>query len=190
MIRRECEVCGGPYSVFPSRAKRTKCCSRACANKAASRRAVASRPGVEARFWAQAEKRGPDECWPWTGATHGNGYGRIRAGRRVRPAHQVAWEIENGKPFPPGAYGCHRCDNPICVNPAHIWPGTHSENIQDAVRKGRFSNRIKPGNVCRSGHQLTAETIIIQAGRPRCLVCQRRYWANGNQARARTGIAA
>jgi hypothetical protein len=59
------------------------------------------------------------------------------ANGKHRPATQIAWEIDNGKPFPAGMMACHTCDNPGCVNPFHIWPGTMSENIRAAVVKGR-----------------------------------------------------
>lgn len=92
---------------------------------------------LEQRFWRYVDKRDPSECWTWTGSTNWKGYGRIAVERRNRPAPQVAWELANGGPFPHGKFACHSCDNPSCVNPAHIWPGTAAENQADSIIKGR-----------------------------------------------------
>ena len=92
---------------------------------------------LQERFEAKAPIGHDDECWPWLGAKR-RGYGLIWADGRKRPAHQVAWELANGEPFPTGMHACHTCDNPSCVNPAHIFPGTRSDNLRDAVRKGRM----------------------------------------------------
>lgn len=88
------------------------------------------------RFWSKVDRRAPDECWPWRGTRNGNGYGQfVLAGRR-RPAHQVAWELAHGRPFP-GQHTLHSCDVPLCVNPAHLSPGTAADNSADKVSKGR-----------------------------------------------------
>jgi HNH endonuclease len=94
-----------------------------------------------ARFWSRVDRRGPDECWGWTAGTQGNGYGRLRIDRRRVLAHRMAWELTFG-PIPAGTgyHGtcvCHRCDDPSCCNPAHMFLGTHADNMTDRDRKGR-----------------------------------------------------
>lgn len=92
------------------------------------------------RFWEKVDKRGPDDCWEWTGALNGTGlqrYGRIGIDAvRVEYAHRVSWTIHKGH-IPKGLIVMHACDNPRCVNPDHLSVGTKSDNTQDMLKKGR-----------------------------------------------------
>ena len=87
---------------------------------------------LEAAFWANVEKRGPDDCWPWVGPLWPNDYGRFLD----RGAHRFAWIFANG-PIPDGLHVLHRCDWPPCCNPAHLFLGTHLDNMRDKSAKGR-----------------------------------------------------
>ena len=79
----------------------------------------------------------PDECWPWSGGTDRQGYGHFGLGGKTIQAHRFAFWFTAG--IEPGDLCvCHSCDNPGCVNPAHLWLGTHKENMVDASKKGRL----------------------------------------------------
>ncbi len=89
------------------------------------------------RFWNKV-KRGP-RCWPWIAYTH-NGYGKYWNGKEkgLTSAHRVAWELGHGE-IPKGKWVLHKCDNPCCVRPSHLFLGTPKDNTQDAVSKGRMT---------------------------------------------------
>lgn len=89
------------------------------------------------RFWEKVRTQ-PDGCWEWQGGRARFGHGLIHTGpgARLSQAHRVSWELNVG-PVPPGACVLHRCDNPPCVNPAHLFLGTKHDNIRDMVAKGR-----------------------------------------------------
>lgn len=95
-------------------------------------------------FWSRIDRRGDDECWPWLGYRHAKGYGRsfVWVGDRVYVVpHRASWAIHYG---PPGdMHVCHRCDNPPCCNPRHLFLGTNIDNVKDRVAKGRTQRGIQ-----------------------------------------------
>ena len=144
----------------------------------------ARRQTPEELFWAHVEKT-EGGCWPWRGASI-RGYGRFnsRGLGRQGYSHRWAYEFTHG-PIPDGLHVLHRCDNPPCCNPAHLFLGTHLDNVADMIAKGRgaagdtHGSRTHPERVLRGeGHRLaklTAAQVAEIRATPRRRGVQRQF---------------
>jgi hypothetical protein len=135
-----------------------------------------------------AERRGQmrvhktSSCHLWLGSTGGTGYGKLMVCKMWWQPHRFAWILANGEPIPVGMDVMHSCDTPACCNPAHLSVGTRSQNMKDAVAKGRWHSYGAGLNRthCRNGHAYDEENTRVTAKGVRiCRVCaaesSRRY---------------
>ena len=111
---------------------------------------------VNARgFWAKVRDGGNDECWEWS-AGKCSGYGSVRSKGKHEYAHRIAWALTFGQ-VPDGLHVLHRCDNPPCCNPAHLFLGTNLDNIKDKVSKRRAT---APAGSQSPNAKLTEDDVI------------------------------
>lgn len=132
-------------------------------------------PERQRRFWARVDKRGPDECWPWVGPTDRVGYGAycFISHEGPIPAHRIAYGLANGG-IPDGLHVLHKCDNRPCCNPAHLYTGTHTDNMADMRMRGRAGWQKR--NSCACGN----EKLVMSR---RCEPCQRAFARVRDKAR-------
>ena len=127
-----CRRCGRNFAVQPGllRKGRGKYCGNRC-------KGLARTGNIHERFWANVRK--DEGCWIWIGTTlrGKRPYGILSIKNKPHLAHRLSYTLNVPGPIPPGLLVLHRCDNPPCVNPLHLFLGTHQDNADDCVSKKR-----------------------------------------------------
>lgn len=143
-----CEACGTKFVRIPSQRRSRTFCSRQCSDRSKKRIPLLD------RFFRRIGKKTAAGCIPWTGWTlQGYGVFSTSNGNEKWRAPRFAYTLMYG-PIPPGLHVLHKCDNPICVNPAHLFLGTNADNAADKVAKGR---QTKGSDIVHS--KLSEETV-------------------------------
>lgn len=153
-MKNNCLDCGKELKSYSS--KRCRSCSK--------------KVPFEQRFWSKVNKDGSTmlhmttPCWEWIGRKLKNKYGYfdilIETNKSISVyAHRISWELFNNQPIPKGLYVLHRCDNPSCVNPEHLFLGTYKDNSDDMIRKGRAKHVSGENHGCAKFTQQEADNI-------------------------------
>lgn len=156
-LKASCKHCGTDIEFWASNPH--SFCSKSCWYSWNTRSPIE-------RFWGYVTKSAPDDCWEWIGTSVPFGYGifylTASRGNKARIyAHRFSWEIHNAAEIPPGLFILHRCDNPRCVNPKHLYAGTVLKNAKDKVERGRQQRGSKCYNA-KLTEQDVAEMIKLR----------------------------
>jgi hypothetical protein len=111
-----------------------------------------------------------EECWNWTRSFMSKGYGTISIRGIALRANRVSYLAFNG-PLVDGLLVCHQCDNPACVNPAHLFLGTSKDNLMDMAKKGRCWTQKRKWTHCKRGHEFTPDNLYISKRGRCCKTC-------------------
>lgn len=128
-------------------------------------------PTVMERIFSRFEIH-QNGCWIWTGTLNNMGYAEIKVNRRNKFAHRVLYEAEIG-PIPEGLELDHLCRTPSCINPSHLEPVTHAENMRRGTIASKARDRQKSKTHCPNGHEYTdANTLVYHTDWRQCKQCR------------------
>lgn len=127
-------------------------------------------------------------CYLWDGHTSTNGYGKLKRNGKMLYAHRYVYRLVHGE-IPGDMFVCHHCDVPSCINPEHLFLGTHADNQADMKQKGKYRNNAALRDFCANGHRRTEENTYLFNGKGYCRDCRRlatqaRYQRDPDKARA------
>ena len=132
------------------------------------------------RFFSKVNFNCKNPCWEWTASLR-NKYGIFYDGNKNVKAHRWSYQTFIAE-IPSGMMVCHHCDNPVCVNPKHLFVGTCKDNLQDAAKKGRIYKGgantpwTRALTHCKRGHKLSGDNLSAYKKRRTCLACMRLRW--------------
>lgn len=142
----QCVKCGTTFQTVLCKLPEKKFCSRKCRYSGT----------LSDRLMMDITKLGDEECWPWNGHRDERGYGKFTFHRKFHRAHRAMYQVAIG---PTGDLDvCHKCDNPTCCNPKHLFLGTQADNNRDRHKKGRYNSCLRGEAVKNS--ILTAELVV------------------------------
>lgn len=125
------------------------------------------RKTIEERFWPKLIKRGEDECWGWSGTKNSDGYGKLWNGKTMDYAHRISFVIHGNILEPHDSYHgrcvLHKCDNPECCNPKHLFAGTNEDNIHDMLAKKRHGHGVTSGESHHEAKLTEKDILTIRA---------------------------
>jgi len=121
------------------------------------------------RFMNKVKFFEPGKCWEWTGYIRKDGYANFWVKNKVFLAHRFSYLIAKGD-IPRDMSVCHSCDNPKCINPDHLWLGTHAENMKDCAKKGRIVNPELNKKHCKRNHPLFGDNLRLYKDKSKGLI--------------------